>query len=143
MRKYFSDGSKKNKIFIVDDSPDIREILAEFLLSIQEFEISFAQDGDEAITKTRQNSNEVNLFDLIFLDWHMPKLDGIETLRILRQNKNLNHCWIIMLSAEFNPESISKAKELKADFFISKPFDIRKIKLLVEQYTSIKQSIKA
>ena len=71
-------SSSKQKILIVDDEKDILDLIA-FNLNREGYQVSTAQNGEEAINVAKQ----VNP-DLIILDVMMPKMDGIEACRIMR-----------------------------------------------------------
>ncbi len=65
-----------NRILIVDDEPEAREIFGEILLRYFDFVIDYAGDGKECIEKIENNN-----YDLVLLDVFMPRMDGFETLQ--------------------------------------------------------------
>ncbi len=113
------------KILIVDDSPMNRMILIEMLG--EDYSIIEAEDGLSAIEKLQENSK----IDLILLDIMMPKMDGFETLERLNQLHLIDHIPVIMISAENSPEIIEKAYTLGAIDYITRPFDVRVVRLRV------------
>ena len=100
-------------IMLVEDETSIRETMAEFLAE-EGFEILQAADGLEALEVFRENQP-----DLIILDLMLPKLDGLEVCKAIRQKSNVP---IIMVTAR--DEEIDKllGLELGADDYITKPF---------------------
>jgi len=106
-------------ILIVDDSSSMRELLSSTLSSLF-FNVTTASSGEEAINII-QNSNG-KAFDLIFMDWKMPGLNGIETsVKIKNDIGLLNIPFIIMISAYGRDEIIEKAKNAGIDNFLIKP----------------------
>ena len=107
-------GTEK-RILIVDDEPDILEII-NYNLQINGYEVETAKDGDQAIQKAKQFKP-----DLIILDIMMPKKNGIEVCKILRSHPEFKDTIIIFLTALNDELSHVKGLEFGADDFISKP----------------------
>lgn len=119
----------KEKILIVDDEKEIRD-LVEIYLKGEGYETLKAADGEEALYLLRGND-----IDLVILDVMMPKLNGIETCLKIREESELP---IIMLSAK--SEDIDKILGLNmgADDYLSKPFNtlelIARVKSQLRRY---------
>lgn len=103
------------KILIVDDEPDILEIL-EYNLQNSGYETATASNGDEAIRMARQFHP-----DLILLDVMMPEMDGYQTIKQLRKNPELDKTIIIFLTAMIDEKSEIEGLKLGADDYIAKP----------------------
>jgi len=86
-------SSSKQKILIVDDEKDILDLIA-FNLNREGYQVSTAQNGEEAINVAKQ----VNP-DLIILDVMMPKMDGIEACRIMRAMPEFKSTFMVFLTA--------------------------------------------
>ena len=84
--------AEKQKILIADDEPGITEVLAS-VLERSNFDVTKAFDGEECVQKARSSS-----FDLVLLDVHMPKLDGYEVIKQLKQMPHLKYTPIVFLS---------------------------------------------
>lgn len=110
-------------IMLVEDETSIRETMAEFLAE-EGFEILQAADGLEALEVFSENQP-----DLIILDLMLPKLDGLEVCKAIRQKSNVP---IIMVTAR--DEEIDKllGLELGADDYITKPFSLREMKARIK-----------
>ena len=110
-------------IMLVEDETSIRETMAEFLAE-EGFEILQAADGLEALEVFRENQP-----DLIILDLMLPKLDGLEVCKAIRQKSNVP---IIMVTAR--DEEIDKllGLELGADDYITQPFSLREMKARIK-----------
>lgn len=107
------------KILVVDDDPDIVELL-EYNLQKEGYLVETASNGRKAIEIAKQF-----LPDLILLDIMMPQLDGIETGRILRQSPDLRNTYILFLTARSEEYSEVAAFEIGADDYITKPIKPR------------------
>ena len=114
--QYFED----KHVLIVDDTVSWQIVLSRLLKNFN-MHISVANSGEEAIEII---SKKEDRFDLILMDWKMPKLDGIETTKIIKQfyPKN-NPPTIIMVSAYNVVDVMQKAKEAGIDLFIKKPIN--------------------
>ncbi len=111
--------SKKNKILIVDDEIDILEML-DYNLSKEGYEVIRALDGESAIVAAKEH-----LPQLILLDVMMPKMDGIETCRRLREITKLKEVFIIFLTARSEEFTEIAAFEAGASDYLSKPIKPR------------------
>ena len=118
----------KGKILVVDDEIYIVHIL-DFSLGIEGYEVMTALDGEQALAKVAQDRP-----DLIVLDIMMPKLDGYETCKALKQNPATHDIPVILLSAKGRNVDQKVGFEVGADDYITKPFSPRK---LVERINAI------
>jgi len=120
--------SKIPKILIVDDDPDIIEILR-YNLSLAGYEVKAASNGKEAIKKAK-----IFIPEIILIDVMMPEMDGIEACRLIREIPSLNNSRIIFLSARNEDYTQLSAFDAGADDYISKPV---KPKILLKKISSI------
>ncbi len=107
-----------DKILVVEDEPALRETLV-YNLNRQGYKVASAADGESAVLNARQTHP-----DLIILDIMLPKLDGFEVCRILRQEMNPP---IIMLTARDEEIDRVIGLEMGADDYMTKPFSIREL----------------
>ncbi|MEZ5058709.1 MAG: response regulator transcription factor [Saprospiraceae bacterium] len=105
----------KKKILVVDDEPDIIEIL-KYNLEKEGFEIFSANNGDEGIKIAEREKP-----DLIVLDIMMPEMDGVEVCRVLRSKKDFNNTLIAFLTAREEDYSQIAALDVGGDDYITKP----------------------
>ncbi len=108
----------KKHILVVDDDPAILRLVCTNLKA-RDYEVSTAMDGEEALEAV-----ERDFVDLIILDLMMPRLDGVETCRRLREWSNVP---IIVLSARGDEKDKVKCLELGADDYLTKPFGIAEL----------------
>ena len=102
------------KILVVDDEARMRKLVKDFL-SIKGYRVMEAENGEDAVEKFMANRD----IKLILLDVMMPKMDGWETLRIIRENSNVP---IIMLTARSEDRDELQGFSLGVDEYITKPF---------------------
>ena len=116
-----------NRILLVEDDTSISEMVKSYLTK-EGFIVTAAFDGEEGILKFLNND-----FDLIILDLMMPKLDGIETLKIIREKSSIP---ILIMSAKDSDVDKAIGLGLGADDYIAKPFS------MIEISARIKASIR-
>ena len=115
-------------VLIVDDDQFIRRLIATTLEDVAEFELYEAADGLEALEVARRERPS-----LVFLDVDMPRLDGIETCRRLREEDATDELTIVMLTATHGDRVESEAEQAGADLFLTKPFSPLDLLRLVDQ----------
>jgi CheY-like chemotaxis protein len=109
---------KTRKVLIVEDNPNMSSLLADILSQCFDLTSEKAQDGEEALDILKDKT-----FDLVITDLMMPKIDGKELLKTVKQNfPELPVVLITGYEAEFNPE-----EEPKPDGFLLKPFKVQQI----------------
>ena len=105
------------KILIVDDQPEIRE-LVRVTLQNKNYAIIEASDGKEAVDKIKQEKPP-----LVLLDIMLPgDIDGFEICSQIKRNNDLKNIFIVMLSSHGSKEDIEKGKSAGADDYFIKPF---------------------
>lgn len=119
----------KTKILLVDDDPNIRQ-LVNLYLEKEGFEVEMADRGDTALQQFRQSPPNLMLLDVM-----LPGMDGWQVLREARKVSNIP---IIMLTAKDETFDKVLGLELGADDYIAKPFDMKelvaRIKAVVRRY---------
>jgi len=105
-------------VLVVDDEPILRETIA-FNLQREGFTVLLAEDGEEALEIARAEAP-----NLIILDIMLPKLDGLQVLRILREESTVP---ILLLSARGEEIDRVLGLELGADDYLAKPFAMREL----------------
>ncbi|SDS78577.1 two-component system, OmpR family, alkaline phosphatase synthesis response regulator PhoP [Mucilaginibacter mallensis] len=109
----------KQKILIVDDEPDILELI-EYNLKKEGYQVFLAHNGQEAVTEAKRS-----LPDLIVLDIMMPKMDGIEACRIMRTMPEFKNTFMVFLTARSEEYSEIAGFNVGADDYIAKPIKPR------------------
>lgn len=107
-----------SKILLIDDDIEFTELLTE-LLSLEGFNMTVVHNGQEGLDELSTNQ-----YDLVLLDVMMPVLNGIETLKQLRQKHSIP---VLMLSARDDEIDRVLGLELGADDYLPKPFNDREL----------------
>ncbi len=121
------------KILLVDDEPDILEIL-KYNLSSQGYQIFTAKNGMEGVEKAKKKKPH-----LIILDVMMPEMDGMEACEIIRKTKGLENTIIAFLTARAEDYSQVAGFDAGADDYITKPI---KPKVLVSKIKALLRRMK-
>ena len=109
---------EKKSILIVDDEEIIRDFLFEVLS--EDYDISVASDGDEAIEQLQATT-----FDLIITDLKMPRVSGEEVVKYARDNDPASK--VIVISGYSSLYTVSQSVNRGACAFLSKPFSIKEL----------------
>ena len=120
-------------ILVADDDFQIQEVL-KTKLSRSGYRVMLAGDGDEVFSKIAEQ-----MPDLLILDVKMPKIDGFEVCRILRENAATQGLPILMLTAYGGVDYIVKGLEAGADDYVTKPFHIEEVEVRVRSLLRMKQ----
>ncbi|MBD1386867.1 response regulator transcription factor [Mucilaginibacter rigui] len=112
-------STSKQKILIVDDEPDILELI-EYNLKKEGYQVYSARNGQEAVAEAKRTQP-----DLIVLDIMMPKMDGIEACRIMRTMPEFKNTFMVFLTARSEEYSEIAGFNVGADDYIAKPIKPR------------------
>lgn len=115
------------KILIADDDENI-VVTLEFLLRREGYEVSVAHDGEEALTRIRDEHP-----DLVLLDVTMPRRNGFEVCQAVRADAQLDGMRILMVSARGRDTDVAKGLALGADDYLTKPFGARELAARVRE----------
>ena len=112
-------STAKQKILVVDDEPDIVELIA-YNLKREGYQVYTASNGQDAVTTAKKI-----MPDLIILDVMMPKMDGIEACRIMRSMPEFKSTFMVFLTARSEEYSEIAGFNVGADDYIAKPIKPR------------------
>jgi two-component system response regulator CpxR len=107
-----------NKILIIDDDEELCELVAEYL-TVEGFETSAVHDGESGLAKALEGE-----FDLAILDVMLPKMNGFDVLRKLREDSQMP---VLMLTARGDDMERIVGLEIGADDYLPKPFNPREL----------------
>jgi two-component system response regulator PilR (NtrC family) len=114
----------KEKVLVVDDERSMREFL-DIMLKKEDYRVSLASNGEEVIRLI-----EKEIFDLILMDIRMPRMDGIT---VLKKAKAISpETMVIMITAYASADTAIKAMKEGAYDYITKPFKVEEIKLIIK-----------
>ena len=115
-------GSGKKKILIVDDDPEIIELLVDVLSRDGRFDVKAASSGYDAGMLTQQLHP-----DLILLDYMLPDVNGNIVCQTIRRNPEFENVKIIIISGVIREDEIEQLLKSGAEDFMRKPFDITEL----------------
>lgn len=121
----------KKRIMIADDSKLNCEMLTEILGDTYEY--LYAEDGDKALALLSENVQ----VDILLLDMHMPKVDGMEVLKVMKEHHWTDEIPVVIISAEDDMCFIQNAYRLGATDYIVRPFDAFLVQHRVENTLKI------
>ncbi len=105
------------KILIVDDFATMRRIIRNLLRELGFRNTHEADDGDTALPMLQSGN-----YDFVVSDWNMPRMTGLDLLRAVRADVNLNELPVLMVTAESKRERIVEAAEAGVNGYVVKPF---------------------
>jgi CheY-like chemotaxis protein len=115
-------------ILIVDDDPLIRKLITTTLQDVAGSQLVEAADGVQALEAAVRARPQI-----VFLDYDMPRLNGIETCRRLRSDPATADATIVMLTAMADGAAQDRARQAGADLFLTKPFSPLRLLRLVDE----------
>ena len=124
--------SDKTRVLVVDDDPDIVELLVDALAGDGRFEVRTANTGFDA-------GVEANRFrpDVVVLDYMLPDINGNVVCKTIRESEDLQYTRILVISGVVNRAEVDSLLEAGADDFIKKPFNIETV---IERIVELVQS---
>lgn len=122
------------KILVADDNPYILEVVS-MTLETLDYQVILAKDGEEALDRVKRERP-----DLIILDIMMPKKNGFEVCREIKQDPQYRETPIVMLTAKAQKEDKFWGRDAGADDYITKPFDPLDLERVVTHLLGLKES---
>jgi CheY-like chemotaxis protein len=130
-RKLYHDS----RILLVDDHELNLEVGVEFLTSLG-FQVETTTDGEQAVEKLM--TSKVGYYSIVFMDVHMPTMDGYTATKIIRNSgrEDLRKIPIIAMTADAFAEDVNKALEAGMNGYISKPVDMEVLRSEIDKWLS-------
>jgi two-component system phosphate regulon response regulator PhoB len=113
-------------LLVVDDEPSILET-TRFILECEGYHVLTARDGEEALATIQRERPPIVLLDVM-----IPKLNGFEVCRRIRQDPDLARTFVLILTARGQKADEAMAMEAGADTYMRKPFDDEEILACIE-----------
>ena len=114
-------------VLIVDDEIGVRESLK--IILNNDYEVFLAKNAEEAFSQIKEHAPDVILLDII-----LPDLDGLKVLERIKQNDP--NIIVVMVTATMNEKTALEAKRLKANSYVTKPFNIDELRLIITRSLS-------
>jgi len=115
------------RVLVADDSPTVRRLVAA-RLAADGHEVIEAEDGEQALSMAQSESPSVLILDKV-----MPKLDGFEVVRRLREQENAPRVPIVMLTDRAGEEDVVAGLDLGVNEYMPKPFSPRELSVRVKR----------
>ena len=122
---------KNMKILVVDDFSTMRRIVKNILRQLNFVNIIESDDGSTALDVLQREK-----IDLVISDWNMPKMTGLELLKVLKADDALKHIPFLMVTAEAQQENIIEAVKSGVSNYIVKPFTAETLSQKINQIFS-------
>ena len=123
-------SSVPKKIIIVEDQPDVADLLEE-MLSDDGYQVIKIHSSGGALSMIRTEKPDVVLLDIM-----MPDVSGLEVLRFIRREPDLQHIPVVIVSAKTLPADIRTGLEAGASAYLTKPVDINNLRRTVAEIIS-------
>jgi CheY-like chemotaxis protein len=130
-------NSEKPLVLLVEDHDDTRFML-EYLLGMRGCHVLVAEDGEMAVRLA-----ESQCPDLILMDASLPRLDGLEATRRIRELAALHDVPIVFLSGHAQPSFRAVALETGGNDYLAKPFQLEQLERVLERHLGKKRAVKA
>jgi PAS domain S-box-containing protein len=110
----------KLSALVVDDNPAARDILTDALAGVVA-QVDAVSGGAEAVAAVKQH-DATSPYDVVFMDWRMPEVDGLTATRLIKQDSGLHHAPAVVMVTAFGREEVrEEAERLSIDGFLVKP----------------------
>jgi signal transduction histidine kinase/DNA-binding response OmpR family regulator len=126
--------STSQSLLIVDDSDDMLEFLSSNFC--QQYQVTTAHDGIEALDLLSKHE-----YDLIISDWMMPRMDGAEFCKQVRNNPLTSHIPLILLTAKTDEQSKVEGMDIGADAYIEKPFSLQYLEACIRNIITMRRKL--
>jgi two-component system chemotaxis response regulator CheY len=117
------------KVIVADDSQVMRMIIEKIVNSLG-YEAVHAGNGQEVLSVLEKGCGDT---DLILLDWNMPVLNGLETLRRIKKSRTTRDIPVLMVSTESEEDKIQQVMNAGAGGYISKPFTAESLAAVIRK----------
>ena len=122
MKKY-----AKKSVLVAEDHPDGRKLVVRLLDKLGVSNVVAVANGQEAHEQLQDQA-----FDLLLVDWHMPKLDGLGVLQAVKADDALKHMKVLMVTADDDKNHILQAILAGADGYLIKPITQERLEQKLE-----------
>ena len=129
-----NDSNSSLSILIAEDDPINQKVLALLLKRLGFPNVTTVSNGLECVEIFREQN-----FDLVFMDFHMPKMDGLNATKVIRQLKLLKQPYIVALTGNVFTESVQQCYDVGMNNFLSKPLNIEELKKIMNMLSSVIQ----
>lgn len=116
------------RILVVDDMSTMRRIIKTILNQLGYSNVDEAENGKQALAKLKNEK-----YDFVITDWNMPEMDGLTLVKEIRNDPDLKHLPVLMVTAEAKKENVLEALKAGVNNYIVKPFTPEVLKEKMEK----------
>ena len=120
------------RILVADDSPATRSLVAAALLGMETVEVQRVSTGLEALKVLTESQ-----IDLVLTDVHMPEINGIELVRMIKQGGRTRETPVVMMSTESSDADRDRSIASGADDFLAKPFTAMELRAVLDKHLNV------
>jgi CheY-like chemotaxis protein len=120
------------RILVADDSPATRSLVAAALLGMETVEVQRVSTGLEALKVLTESR-----IDLVLTDVHMPEINGIELVRMIKQGGRTRETPVVMMSTESSDADRDRSITSGADDFLAKPFTAMELRAILDKHLNV------
>lgn len=132
----------KANILVVDDEPELRELIVESLAELGLKNVTPAKHGKEALFLMEWAAKFGGTFDLVICDRNMPEMSGVELLAEMRAKAHLKDVPFLMVTGDTNPHHVAEAAAIGIGGYLLKPFDIAGLAKKLEALAAVHGPVK-
>lgn len=125
--------NKASRILVVDDQASTRELVIQKLTELGYTTIDTAYDGVNALEMLEKSIESNNPYAVMFLDWVMPNMQGIDVLKKVKSDSRFAELKIVMLTAELERDRVVEAAQVGVTGYLPKPIDGANIKKILDR----------
>ena len=118
---------KRNRILVVEDEESLLK-LESILLSSKGYSVTGVMDGRSALEEVKANKP-----DLVILDIMLPEIDGFEVCRQIKEDPDIRHIPVLILTAKKNNQDMARGQQVGCDAYITKPFKSARVLDMVHE----------
>jgi len=115
------------RALVIDDNKIMRKIVVDSLDRLGVQNISAFEEAESALEELRSKVDTDRYYNVVFLDWRLPGMDGLELLKICRSDKRFEEMAIVMLTGEKQEKKVIETGAAGATFYITKPATLKDI----------------
>lgn len=135
-----SDSIRRQRVFVADDNPATLQIIAE-MFGRWNMRVDLAGSGQDVLTLAEREALAGRFYDLLLIDWNMPGMDGLQTVRSLRANTAIQrHPDVILMTAYDMADVINAARDDDIRAFICKPVTAENLLQAIDRPIAIAQA---
>ena len=136
-----SQFNETSRILVVDDQTSTRELIVQKLAELGYSTVDTAYDGVNALEVLEKSIGAGQPYAVMFLDWVMPNMQGIDVLKKVKSDPRFSELKIIMLTAELERENVVEAVQGGVTGYLPKPVDKTDLKKILDRIRGVKEAV--